>query len=58
MKIAQADRPQFWDLPNGTKFNQDYFIDSVLPNLDSEKRPIPRQGPAEVFSPHGQLNVS
>jgi hypothetical protein len=25
-------------LPKGTKFNQDYFVDPVLPNLHSEKR--------------------
>jgi hypothetical protein len=25
-------------LPKGTKFNQDYFIDRVIPNLYSEKR--------------------
>jgi hypothetical protein len=29
-------------LPNGTKFNQDYFSDTVLPNLYSEKRRIAR----------------
>jgi hypothetical protein len=38
MKIAQADRSQFWDLPKGTKSNQDYFNDTVLANLYSEKR--------------------
>jgi hypothetical protein len=30
-------------LPKGTKFNQDYFIDRVLPNLYSEKRRIARR---------------
>jgi hypothetical protein len=29
-------------LPKGTKFNQDYFIDTLLPNLYSEKRRIAR----------------
>jgi hypothetical protein len=30
-------------LPKGTRFNQDYFIDTVLPNLYSEKRRIARR---------------
>jgi hypothetical protein len=42
MKITQADRSEFWDIPKDTKFNQDYFIDTVLPNLYSEKRGIAR----------------
>jgi hypothetical protein len=29
-------------LPKGTKFNQDCFIDTVLPNLYSEKKQIAR----------------
>jgi hypothetical protein len=43
-------------LPKGTKFNQDYFIDTVLPNIYSEKIQMART--AEFFSPHGQSNVS
>jgi hypothetical protein len=30
-------------LPKGTKFNEDDFIDTVLPNLESEKRRIVRR---------------
>jgi hypothetical protein len=52
MKIAQADRSQFWDLPKGTKFNQDYFIDTVLPNLYSEKRRIARRKGLLSFAVH------
>jgi hypothetical protein len=37
-------------LPKGTKFNQDYFIDPVLPGLDSEKTRIAR--------PKGMSNLS
>jgi hypothetical protein len=39
-EIAQADRSQFWDIPKDTKLNQYYFIDTVLPNLYSEKRRV------------------
>jgi ATP-dependent helicase YprA (DUF1998 family) len=39
-------------LPNGTKFNQDYFIDTVLPHLYSEKRRIVRRKSLPNFSVH------
>jgi transposase len=39
-------------LPKGTKFNQDYFIDTVLPNLYSEKRRIARRKGLQSFSVH------
>jgi transposase len=52
MKIAPADRSEFEDLPKGTKFNQDYFIDTVLPNLYSEKRQIARRKGLPSFSAH------
>jgi hypothetical protein len=39
-------------LPKGTKFNQDYFIDTVLPNLYSEKRRIARCKGLPSFSVH------
>jgi hypothetical protein len=38
--------------PKGTKFNQDYFIDTVLPNLYSEKRLIARRKGPPSFSVH------
>jgi hypothetical protein len=57
MKIAQADRSQFWDLPNGTKFNQDYFSDPVLPNRYSEKRQIARHKGLPSFSVHVDNSV-
>jgi hypothetical protein len=37
-------------LPKGTKFNQDYFIDTVLPNISSEKRRIARRKGLQSFS--------
>jgi hypothetical protein len=37
-------------LPKGTKFNQDYFADTVLPNLSSEKRRIARRKYLPSFS--------
>jgi hypothetical protein len=39
-------------LQKGTKFNQDYFIDTVLPNLYSEKRRIARCKDLSSFSVH------
>jgi hypothetical protein len=39
-------------LPKGTKFNQDYFIDTVLPNLYSDKRRIARRKGLRSFSVH------
>jgi hypothetical protein len=46
-------------LPKGTKFNQDYFINTVLPNLYNEKRRIARRKRLPSFSFHiGQFNVS
>jgi hypothetical protein len=39
-------------LQKGTKFNQDYFIDTVLPNLYSEKRRIARRKGLPSFSVH------
>jgi hypothetical protein len=39
-------------LPKGTKFNQKYFIDTVLPNLYSEKRRITRRKGLPSFSVH------
>jgi transposase len=39
-------------LPKGTKFNQDYFMDTVLPNLYSEKRRIARRKDLPSFSVH------
>jgi transposase len=39
-------------LPKGTKFNQDYFIDTLLPNLYSEKRRITRRKGLPSFSVH------
>jgi hypothetical protein len=39
-------------LPKVTKFNQDYFIDTVLPNLYSEKRQIARRKGLLGFSVH------
>jgi histone-lysine N-methyltransferase SETMAR len=39
-------------LPKGTKFNQDYFIDTILPNLYSEKRRIARRKGLPSFSVH------
>jgi transposase len=39
-------------LPKGTKFNQDYFIDTVLPNRYSEKRRIARCKGLPSFSVH------
>jgi transposase len=52
MKIAQADRSQFWELPKGAKFNQDSFIDMVLPNLYNQKRRIARRKGLPSFSVH------
>jgi hypothetical protein len=37
-------------LPKDTKFNQDYFIDPVLPNLYSKKRRIARRKGLPGFS--------
>jgi hypothetical protein len=37
-------------LPKGTKCNQDYFVDTVLPNLYSEKRRIARRKGLPSFS--------
>jgi hypothetical protein len=39
-------------LPTGTKFNQDYFIDTVLPNPYSEKTRIARHKGLPGFSVH------
>jgi hypothetical protein len=39
-------------LPKGTKLNQDYFIDTVLPNLCSEKRQNARRKGLPSFSVH------
>jgi hypothetical protein len=39
-------------LPKGTKFNQDYFIDTVLPNLYSERRRIARRKGLPNFPVH------
>jgi transposase len=39
-------------LPKGTKFNQDYFIDTVLPSLYSEKRRFARRKGLPSFSVH------
>jgi transposase len=39
-------------LPKGIKFNQDYFMDTVLPNLYSEKRRIARCKGLPSFSVH------
>jgi histone-lysine N-methyltransferase SETMAR len=39
-------------LPKGTKFNQDHFIDMVLPNLYSEKRQSARRNGLPSFSVH------
>jgi hypothetical protein len=39
-------------IPKGTKFNQDYFIDTVLPSLYSEKRRIARRNGLPSFSVH------
>jgi transposase len=39
-------------LPEGTKFNQNYFVDTVLPNLYSEKRQIARRKGLPSFSVH------
>jgi hypothetical protein len=39
-------------LPKGTKFNQDHFIDTVLPNLYREKRRIARRKCLPSFSVH------
>jgi hypothetical protein len=39
-------------LPKGTKFNQDYFIDTVLPNLYSGKRRITRRKGLPSFPVH------
>jgi transposase len=39
-------------LPKGTKFNQDYFIGTVFPNLYSEKRRIARRKSLPSFSVH------
>jgi hypothetical protein len=39
-------------LPKNTKFNQDYFIDTVLPNLYSEKRRIGRRKGLPSFPVH------
>jgi hypothetical protein len=38
--------------PKGTKFNQNYFIDTILPNLYSEKRRITRGKGLPSFSVH------
>jgi hypothetical protein len=39
-------------LPKGTKFNQDYFIDTMLPNLYSEKIRVARRKCLLSFSVH------
>jgi hypothetical protein len=39
-------------LPKGTNFNQDYFIDTMLPNLYSEKRRIARRKSLPSFLVH------
>jgi hypothetical protein len=39
-------------LPKGTKFNQDYFIDTVFPNLYNEKRRIVKRNGMPGFSVH------
>jgi hypothetical protein len=39
-------------LAKGTKFNQDYFIDTVLPNVYREKRRISRRKGLPNFSVH------
>jgi hypothetical protein len=39
-------------VPKGTKFNQDYFIDTVLPNLYSEKKRIARRKGLPSFPVH------
>jgi transposase len=44
-------------LPKGTKFNQDYFIDTALPNLCSEKRRIARRKGLPNFSVHMDNSV-
>jgi hypothetical protein len=45
-------------LPKGTKFNQYYFIDTVFPNLYSEKKRIARRKGLSSFSADvGQFNV-
>jgi hypothetical protein len=44
-------------LTKGTKFNQDYFIDTVLPNLYSEKRRIARRKGLPGFSVHMDNSV-
>jgi hypothetical protein len=44
-------------LPKGTKFNQNYFIDTVLPNLYNEKRRIVRRMGLPDFSVHMDNSV-
>jgi hypothetical protein len=44
-------------LTKGTKFNQDYFIDTVLPNLYSKKRRIARRKGLPSFSVHMENSV-
>jgi hypothetical protein len=44
-------------LPKGTNFNQDYFIDTVLPNRYSEKRRIARRKGMPSFSVHTDNSV-
>jgi transposase len=45
-------------LPKGTKFNQDHFIDMVLPNLYSEKRQIAMRKDLRIFSVHMDNSMS
>jgi hypothetical protein len=45
-------------LPKGTKVNQDYFIDTLLPNLYSEKRRIARRKGLSSFSVHKEIQCA
>jgi hypothetical protein len=44
-------------LPKGTKLNQNYFIDAILPRLYNEKRRISRKDGFQAFSAHTDTSM-
>jgi hypothetical protein len=45
-------------LPKGRKFNQDYFLQSVLPALKNENDGVTKRTQVQTFCPHGQRSTS
>jgi hypothetical protein len=56
--LTSAPLPVLEALPTGMKFNQDHFIQAVLPGLSNEKRRISRGKGFSAFSVHIDNSMS